>query len=156
MLQRLVGHGRAASLILGFAVAVGCGPSDIAYVSGSASHEGSPTPAGTKVFFELPGQGYLGVGVTQEDGAFTLKHRGSESLRSGDYVVFVGPPESDLSEAEFMQLKKKVEAEYRAKGKKPPRSPDWVLPEKFYSPRTSGLRRTVSPGENTIDLAFDP
>ncbi len=135
---------------------VGCGPSEpVGYVTGKATLGESPLPAGTKIFFEQSGKGYTAAGVVQEDGTFTMKYRREPELRPGDYLVFVGPPTSYMSESEYRALQKKVNAEYRSRGEKPPPSPDWVLPEKYYLSTTSPLRATVEPGDNVCNFTLE-
>ena len=134
---------------------IGCAKDDYATVTGVVEYAESPVPAGTKVFFELPGSGYVAAAKIDEQGAFQLAYKGSPKLRLGEYSVFFGPPESNLSQAEFFELKKKVDAEYRKKGKRPPPSPDWVLPEQYYSPNTTTLQETVVAGANEIKLVLE-
>jgi len=132
----------------------GCGDSaPVGYVSGKIEYEGKPVPAGNKVFFE--GSGYLAAAVIQENGAYTLNYMGSPEIPVGDYVVFVGPPTSTMSESEFYALKKKVAAEYRQRGEKPPPFPDWVLPAKYYRSETTPLFEAVEPGKNVIDIVLE-
>ena len=136
-------------------LALGCGGGDYATVSGTVEYESSPIPAGTKVIFELPGTGYVAAAKVDEQGSFKLAYKGSPKVRIGDYSVFFGPPESNLSQAEFYELKKKVNAEYRKKGKRPPPSPDWVLPEKYYSPNTTTLQESIVAGANEIKIVLE-
>jgi hypothetical protein len=141
---------------MAFALSLGCGDSaPVAYVSGKAEYEGKSVPVGTRIFFERPDTGYLAAGVIGEDGRYSLKHKRSPKVVPGEFVVFVGPPPSNLSEREFFKLKKKTDVEFRKKGKKPPRSPDWVLPAEYYLSTTSPLRKTVGPGDNVIDLTLE-
>lgn len=136
-------------------LAGGCGSKDYGTVTGKVEYEQSPVPAGTKIFFQLPGSGYVAGAKIDEQGAFKLAHKGSSKVRIGEYSVFLGPPESNLSQAEFFKLKKKVDAEFRKKGKRPPRSPDWVLPEKYYSPNTTTLKKSVESGANEIEFVLE-
>ena len=134
---------------------VGCGSKDFGTVTGTAAYDGNPIPAGTKVFFELPGSGYVAAARADEQGHFKLTYQKSAKVRIGEYTVFFGPPESNLSQAEFYKLKKKVDAEYRKKGKRPPPSPDWVLPGKYYSPNTTSLKQMVTAGANEVELVLE-
>lgn len=144
--------GFAWLLLLG----AGCGGgADVGYVTGTLFDDGAPAPEGTKVFFEQSGRGYIAVGQLDAEGGFSLNFRGERGIEPAKYVVFVGPPDSSLTPAEFGALKAKVNAEYRKRGEKPPASPDWVLPEVYYSPQTSPLRATVEVGPNQIDLSLD-
>ena len=145
----------ARCALLAWAVACpGCGDSaHLGYVSGKIEYGGKAVPAGNKVFFE--GSGYLAAAEIQEDGAYKLNYMGSSEIPVGEYVVFVGPPTSNMSEAEFYALKQKVAAEYRQRGEAPPPSPDWVLPAKYYSSATSPLSEAVEPGENVIDIVLE-
>jgi|GEM_PF-2207446 len=133
----------------------GCSSEDFGTVAGTVEYEGSPVPEGTKVFFEIPGSGYVAAAKIDEQGAFKLAYKKSAKVRIGEYSVFFGPPESNLSQAEFYKLKKKVDAEFRKKGKRPPPSPDWVLPEKYYSPNTTTLKSEVVSGANEIELVLE-
>jgi len=140
---------------LAFAVAcLGCEDSTpVGYVSGKIEYDGKPVPAGNKVFFE--GNGYLASAVIQDDGSYTLSYKRSPEIPLGDYVVFVGPPTSLMTEGEFRALERKVAAEYRQRGKKPPPFPDWVLPARYYQSTTSPLRETVEAGDNLINLSLE-
>ena len=134
----------------------GCGNSNsapVGYVSGKIKYEGKPVSAGNKVFFE--GSGHLAAAVIQENGAYKLNYVGSPEIPVGNYVVFVGPPTSNMSESEFYALKKKVAGEYRQRGEEPPPFPDWVLPAKYYRSTTSPLFEEVEPGENVIDIVLE-
>ncbi len=134
---------------------VGCGDPNVGTVSGKATYQDKPLPTGTKVFFERSGTGYVAAAQVDETGAFQLKKKGSTSIPIGEYTVYVGPPESNLSQSEFYKLKRKVDAEFRKNGKKPPPSPDWVLPENYYSPNSSPLRQSVIAGPNEIKLVLE-
>lgn len=144
----------ATLLLLGNAGGCG-GQPDHGTVSGTLTYDGKPVPMGTKVFFELEGKGAMAVGQVQEGGTYSLNYRGKDEIRLGEYAVFVGPPSSQLTQGEFLKLKAKVDAEYRAKGKTPPPSPDWVLPEAYYTSQSSPLRATVVAGDNTCDFALE-
>lgn len=143
-------------VVVGCAICLGCGNSDsVSYVTGTVKYAEGEVPTETRVFFELPGKGYLAAGIVQEDGTYQLKYKRAAKIQPGEFVVYLGPPATYLSEQEFRQLKKKVDAEFRSRGKSPPPSPDWVLPEKYYKSATSPLRATVEPGENVIDLTLE-
>ena len=144
----------ASALICLACVCMGCGNSTtVGTVSGKIEHGGKPIPTGHKVFFE--GNGYIAAGVIQDDSTYTLNYKGSSGIPLGSYVVFVGPPAVQRTDSEFDALLKKAAAEYRSRGEKPPLSPDWVLPSKFYLSTTSPLRETVEAGENIINLSLD-
>lgn len=149
-------HGRLWPLVIVCVASLGCGGSgSSSYVQGKVVYEGKPVAAGTGVFFEQPGKGYIASAAVAEDGTYQLQHKRSEAIRPGEYVVYVGPPVTYMTEQEFRRLKKKVAAEYRSRGEKPPRSPDWVLPEIYYQSATSPLRATLNPGDNVIDLTLE-
>ena len=133
----------------------GCGGEDYGTVTGNVEYDGSPVPAGTKIFFEVPGSGYIVGARIDEDGAFKLAYKGSPKVRIAEYSVFFGPPESNMSQDEYYKLKKKVDAEFRKKGKRPPPSPDWVLPEKYYSPNTTDLKQAVDSGPNEVEIVLE-
>ena len=143
------------SAIGALSFAVGCGGEDYGTVTGTVEYADGDVPVGTKVFFEQSGTGYVAAAKIDEGGAFELAHKGSPKLRIGEYTVFFGPPESNLSPAEFYELKKKVDKEFRKKGKRPPPSPDWVLPEKYYSPNTTTLTESVASGANEVKLVVE-
>ena len=135
---------------------LGCGKGNsesVGFVSGTIEYEGKPVPAGNKVFFEA--RGYLAAAEIQEEGAYALNYMGSPQIPVGEYVVFVGPPTSTMSEAEFNALKNKVAAEYQQRGEEPPPFPDWVLPAKYYRSTTSPLMEEVEPGDNVIDIVLE-
>lgn len=133
----------------------GCSSSEPAgTVTGTVKHGGEPVPAGTNVYFEQSSTGVIASSAVQSDGSYALQYQGTTMIPLGSYKVFIGPPESNLSEKEFYALKKKVDAEYRSRGEKPPPSPDWVLPAQFYTSATSPLSETVSEGENEIKITL--
>lgn len=133
----------------------GCGGPEVAIVSGTTEYDGKSIPAGTRILFQKSSTGYVAVGVVQDDGSFALKHKGAAEIEPGDYTVFVGPPESNLTEGEFMKLKAKVDADFRKRGKKPPPSPDWVLPGPYYQANTSPLSESIQPGEQTVSIKLE-
>lgn len=146
----------AAAIAVASAMAcVGCGESaSVGNVSGKVTIDGQPVAAGSTVFFEQSRHGVIAAGIIEDGGAYTLNYQGSPGIPPGDYVVFVGPPDSNMSQQEFYALKKKVDAEFRSRGEQPPPSPDWTLPAKYYQSSTSPLRERVEVGENTVNLAL--
>lgn len=133
----------------------GCSPSQPSgTVTGTVKHEGEPVPTGTNVYFEQSSTGVIASSEVQSDGSYALRYQGTTMIPLGSYKVFIGPPQIDFTEKEYYALKKKVDAEYRARGEKPPPSPDWVLPAKFYTSATSPLSETVSEGENEITITL--
>lgn len=134
----------------------GCGESKPSgTVTGQVTLDGEPVSAGNEIFFEQRSKGLIAAGVIQDEGKYALNYNGSPHIPLGDYVVFVGPPATNMSEKEFYSLKQKVDAEFRSRGETPPPSPDWVLPTKYYQARTSPLRATIKPGENVVDLTLE-
>ena len=143
-------------LVLLVMVVGGCGPSaNTGRVSGSVKHQDAEVEPGTKIYLEDPAKGYIAGGVVQSDGTYELKYQGSDDIPVGDYVIFIGPPDSNMSEAEFMALSRKVAKEYRARGKKPPPSPDWTLPQEYYQASTTPLKHSVVEGKNIVDVVMD-
>ena len=132
----------------------GCADPNVAYVTGTvtASRE---IPSGTRLFFEKPGTGYVAAAVIAADGSYELNYRRESKIEPGDYTVYVGAPKSTMSQKEYFDLKKKVEAEYRKRGEKPPLSPDWVLPAEYYQSSTSPLKESVEAGENVIAIEIE-
>jgi len=133
---------------------LGCKPSKPSgSVTGKVQYQGeSAATAGSHVYFEQSSTGYIASSEIQDDGTYSLKYQGTSQIPLGEFTVFVGPPETNLSEKEFFALKAKVDADFRRRGKKPPASPDWTLPERYYLSSTSPLRETVEQGENTINI----
>lgn len=126
---------------------------DYGFVTGKLTIAGEPAPVGTQIFFKGVGKGAVAAGKLDESGRYELKLKGNKKIVLGEYTVFLGAPPSDFSPAEYAKFTAKVKAEYRAKGKKPPSNPEWVLPEIYYTPQTSPLRATVENGTN--DFPFD-
>ena len=134
---------------------VGCGrPENIGFVTVKVEYRGESVPEGTRVFFQKSG-GYIATATVKPDGTYELKYRREAGVAIGSYVVFVGAPKSNMTPGEFQALKDKVDAEYRARGEEPPRSPDWTLPQKYYLTGTSPLRFTVEPGSNEYHLVLE-
>ncbi|QDT00912.1 hypothetical protein [Adhaeretor mobilis] len=154
--MRYAPYERLLPLAIVCAASMGCGDCEpISYVKGKVSCGGKPVPADTRVFFEQAGKGYLAARVVQEDGTYVLKHKRAEEYRPGEFVIYVGPPTTYLTEVEFRALKKKVNADFRSRVEKPLPSPDGVLPVKYYQSSTSPLRETVKQGDNVINFLLE-
>lgn len=139
-----------------FLALLGCSkPANVGSVSGTVSFQGEPVPAGNIIYFEQSSKGYLAVSEIGENGSYTLNYQRTPDIPLGDYAVYVGPPESNMTQTEYYALKKKVDAEFRSRGEQPPPSPDWTLPAKFYAPTTSPLSATVEAGENDIPISLE-
>ncbi len=143
-------------LPFGLVACSGCGESKpVGYVSGTVTFDGEPVAEGNKIYFEQSSKGIIAGAVIGTSGEYSLNYNGEAGIPLGDYVVYVGPPDSNMTQQEFYELKRKVDAEYKSRGETPPPSPDWVLPPKFYRPATSPLRKTIEPGENTIEISVE-
>jgi hypothetical protein len=116
----------------------GCGGPPIATVRGRVTLDGRPLTAGT-VVFEGDGRSYTGsIGA---DGRFELRFMGEPGIRPGTYGVAVIPPEAEV-------VADPKTTDLRAVNPVDPRN----YPERYRLPSTSGISRTVSPGEATIDI----
>lgn len=135
---------------------LGCGNSEpVGTVTGTAAFQGEPLPAGNRVFFEDKANGILAAAVVKEEGKYRLSYKRSAGIPPGNYTVFIGPPAKNMTESDFYALKKKVDAEYRSRGEKPPPQPDWTFPAKYYLSTTSPIRETINRGENVISINLD-
>ncbi len=111
--------------------------------------DGKPLPAGTKVIFMEPANGYTGFGITDESGAYRIEWRRSgttyDGLPVGNYQVMLVPAGAvDIDE---------VSAEDMLAGGPKPVKPSVAIPPKLLRNTTSGLAYDVSEGENNIDIA---
>ena len=75
----------------------GCSDPNVAYVQGTVTLASQEIPAGTRLFFEKPGSGYVAAAIIGADGSFELKYRREAKIEPGDYTVFIGPPKSSMT-----------------------------------------------------------
>ena len=118
------------------ATSVGCGGTYDASVSGTVNYKGNALSRGT-IKFNPVGSGTAATAMIHPDGKYTLKTGNEEGIVPGDYVVTVvsrepsGPPSQPGAPP-------------------PPGKP--ITPRKYQSPKTSGVKKTVAKGSQTIDI----
>lgn len=116
----------------------GCGGVPTGSVSGSASIDGAPVPAGRIVFTSSENT----CSGTIADGEYNLAHNGSPNIPVGEYIVTVFPPRNeekfnpDTNKIEFVDL-----------GVDPK-----IFPKKYQVKSTSDLKFTSKAGENRLDI----
>ena len=119
----------AAGLLL-----VGCGGTHEASVSGTVTMDGKPLVGG-HVTFHAVGAGATAYGRTMEDGSYQLQTGRETGLRPGDYrVTVVSTTTPDPGDDEEIG--------------------ELLTPPRYNDPQRSGLRFTVEPGRNRIDLTL--
>jgi hypothetical protein len=115
----------------------GCaGPYD-STVSGIVRLDGATVPRGTVAYHPTAG-GPAGYARVDEDGSYTVKTGREEGLPAGDYQVTVVASEPPAAQ------------ESEGGGPPPPGRP--ITPPWYRSKDTSGLKFTVEPGDNEINL----
>ncbi len=122
-------------LAAGVLWAGGCSRPYDATVSGTVNFGGEPLERGTVTFHPQHG-GVPAYGAIQPGGTYTVSTAGRRGLQAGDYSVTVValeptvvPPSGDMPS--------------------PGRS---IVPASYGTVQTSGLRFSVSPGANRIDV----
>lgn len=119
---------------------VGCSGEPTARVSGRVTVGGEPLAAG-QIAFE--GDGRLLAGSINAEGGYELRNGGSLDLPPGEYTVLLSPPPPQF------------ETDPHTTELKPVNLPDQSrFPDRYRRPETSGIVRTVSPGESTVDIDF--
>jgi len=127
--------------VLGVVLFVGCGPNDIAQVTGKVTLDGEPL-GGVEIRF-TPTEGEKKTSsraVTEADGTYTLKYTAEvEGALIGNHLVQV--VNSIDNKEEGKELDKEAEA-FRNK-----------LPEKYY--KNSDLSAEVKKGENVFNFDLE-
>lgn len=129
----------------------GCGGNDfgpMGSVTGKLTLDGETLPAGTKVIFTEPTNGYTGFGITDDAGMYRIEWRRSgetyDGLPVGNYQVMLVPADAvDIDEVSADEM--------LAGGPARPRGGS-SLPPKFLRATTSGLAYDVTEGENVINI----
>ncbi len=114
--------------------AVGCGGKP-ATVKGQVTLDGQSVTRGSVGFFPIGG-GQQAVGIIESDGNYELRTNRDRGLEVGEYAVTV-----------FSRERGEVDEQGG-----PPRPGKFLVPRKYSSSNTSGLRFEVQKGHNTIDL----
>jgi len=123
---------------IGFAaLAVGCGGSYDASVSGSVTLDGAPLPRGTIKFNPLA-EGPASYGLVGNDGSYAIQTGREPGLPSGDYAVTIVANEPSVEQDPGSGL--------------PPRPGKPITPPWYRSAESSPLKQRVEPGKNRIDL----
>jgi hypothetical protein len=108
-------------------------------VSGTVTYDGKPLSTGA-VTFQPVASGPLAIGDIKSDGSYSLSTGDQAGLSAGEYqvtVVATGPM-PQATEASPMPL------------------PELLIPARYGDVNTSGLKYTVKPGENRVDIALGP
>jgi hypothetical protein len=112
----------------------GCGSGNVGRVSGQVTVEGEALETGTVTFHPMQ-DGPLAIGQIGPGGRYELQIGDDASMPPGDYLVTV------------------VAAEIPAEDfGKPEAIPKLLIPSRYTATETSGLKFTVKPGGQTIDL----
>jgi|688.fasta_scaffold140672_2 hypothetical protein len=128
------------ALVLWCGFLAGCDSKPIAEVQGTVRVNGEAVEYGWVVFRN--DQVTL-QGAIQEGGAYTLDHRGSVGVPLGEYGVLLLPPEP------------KTEVDAATGAVRPGVEPDEQrYPIRCRRTETSGVRHTIGPGKQVIDIEF--
>lgn len=133
-------HGCTCGVLTLFLLAVaGCGGPYNADVSGKVTLDGNVVPTGT-VSFLPAGGGPAAYARIDSSGNYTIRTGREEGLPAGEYSVSVVANEPPA-------------VQQTADGGPPPPGKA-ITPPWYRSQQTSGLKFTVAPGSNTIDLTL--
>ena len=124
-----------SALIILLTSLVGCDSSGRVSVSGTVTFDDRPLGTGT-VWFHPIGDGPSGYANVQSDGSYSVRTGSGKGLAPGEYRVAVqatGPIPAPTPD-------------------NPEPLPESLIPAKFASPRTSGLKVTVPASGGHFDL----
>ncbi len=147
----------ASTLSVVSAALSGCGDgSPYAPVSGQLSYHGKPVE-GASVMLRPVGEGRPAWAKTDSEGRFDLQTaKAGDGALIGSHKVSItavkpvkpsGPFDPDNEQAELLaELHNASRRRYKR---------EWIIPEKFSNPSTSGLTFEVVRGENTLVLDLE-
>jgi hypothetical protein len=130
----------------------GCGGPKLAKVSGKVTYNGKPVTGGKIMFY--PESGRMAMGEIALDGTYSLTtFKAGDGALVGSHRIAI---ESTKVGPGSMETPKTFEEEMKgvAPGGKilVAGKVEWLVPEKYSRPETSGLTRTVEHRDNKIDL----
>ncbi|HID78326.1 MAG TPA: carboxypeptidase regulatory-like domain-containing protein [Planctomycetaceae bacterium] len=138
----------------------GTGTLETEYVEGVVTLDGKPVAGATVTFQPVTaGQGMAATGVTDEQGKYTLTAVGAEGVEvepgagtlPGEYYVGVVKIEIEgeltQEEAEEKGIEFEESVPLPSEGKI-----TYIVPQRYNSPRQSGIQVTVEKGENVIPI----
>lgn len=130
-------HIVAISTCIAASVFVGCGGPHNASVEGYVTLDGNALPTGN-ITFRPVAQGTTAYGSIDDTGHYVLQTGREYGLASGEYQVAI-------------VARERPTAQYGENGGPPPAGKQ-ITPNWYRSPEHSGLKFTVEPGSNEIDL----
>lgn len=126
-------------LLLLLVALAGCGQNLGASVKGKVTVGGKPLSTGTIVFHPKGGRGSLASANIGADGSYELLTGKLDSMPAGEYGVTVVA----------------VEGELFPTAQNPNPQVTRLVGERYALEETSGLKYTIAPGENTIDINLE-
>lgn len=135
--QRWAAAALRAGLVGGMVAVAGCGGTYDATVSGVVSLDGNPVPRGTVAFIPAA-SGPPAFAPIESSGAYTVKTGREAGLPAGEYHVTVTANEAPTTQ------------QSATGGPPPPGKP--LTPAWYRSKESSGLKFTVAPGNNEINI----
>ena len=136
------GGGRASLLVLSAALAItpmACSRSgpELASVTGKVTYQGKPVMKGTVSFVATEPSRRNATGLLDPNGMYKLQtEEPGDGAELGDYDVTIFSHDEPI-------------LDYTPKE---PVKPKPLVPTKYESPKTSGLKRTVKSGSNTMNF----
>ncbi len=139
-------------------VATGCGERmlEVDYVEGVVTLDGEPVPGASLVFQPVTeGAGMSAYGMTDEQGRYRVTAVGTSETKAptlggtlaGEYHVGVS-----LMIVDYGMTDEEMEALHEAGKQLPIGTEKEIVPARYNRPSMSGIRATVEPGRNTIDI----
>jgi hypothetical protein len=126
-----------AFLILSVPLCGGCGGAKVVPVDGQVKLDGKPL-AECAVMFTPVAHGPMANGTTDAEGRFQLATTNRSGVAVGDYNV-------TIIKQRVMEVVDKATGNRRL-------NTQWLTPEKYSRPETSGLRKTVSDQEHEFSF----
>lgn len=112
---------------------VGCGDATLVPVVGQVKLDGKPVAECAVLFVPVAG-GAAASGTTDADGRFHLATTNRPSVAIGDYAV-------TITKQNVTDIVNKATGDHRLQI-------DWLTPQEYSRPETSGIRKTVSTQEH--------
>lgn len=121
-------------------------------VAGTITLDDQPLPKGCQVIFMAEKGGYTATGVVEDGGKYKLVYGGGKGLPVGEYQIqLTAPVVTEEAAAPVDPIAMAGKAKLTRKSAKSLES-SGPFPSKYASTTSSGLKHTVKPSANTVDL----
>jgi hypothetical protein len=143
-------HFKSGLVLLGLVALAGCSPGT-GSISGVVTKQGQPVRSGLITFLNVDGRGSALAQIDREG------HYYAPSVPAGEATIILV---NTLEEPDFGKIvnpraTNPLQPPPVKKGPSRPRLPT-VIPARYAKPETSGLKTTITTGENTFDIEVVP